>query len=165
MVNLRIIISIKRLWKYLVHQESVQPIFIRYIFGKSRKISISQMRMEDRESRNGDEINHEESVGQMKIIHKDPDNLTAFCLNKVSGGLVAVSTPREILEINMALLLHPSSWSDRSEDEAEFDILKMQEASGLHTSKVYLFKLTQQIFCKSLFIVALTPIFFQKKTT
>ena len=157
--------AIKRLWKYLVHQESVQPIFIRYIFGKSRKMSISQMRMEDRESRNGDEINHEESVGQMKIIHKDPDNLTAFCLNKVSGGLVAVSTPREILEINMALLLHPSSWSDRSEDEAEFDILKMQEASGLHTSKVYIFKLTQQTFCKSLFIVAFNLHFFSKKKT
>ena len=57
-------------------------------------------------------------------------------MNKVSGGLVAVSTPREILELNMALLLHPSSWSDRAEDEAEFDILKMQEASSNQASQV-----------------------------
>ena len=62
--------------------------------------------------------------------------MTAFCMNKVSGGLVAVSTPREILELNMALLLHPSSWSDRAEDEAEFDILKMQEASSNQASQV-----------------------------
>ena len=62
--------------------------------------------------------------------------MTAFCMNKVSGGLVAVSTPREILELNMALLLHPSSWSDRAEDEAEFDILKMQEASSNQVSQV-----------------------------
>jgi len=127
------LLPIKRLWRYLVHQECVQPIFIRYIFGKSRKSSTYLPGgAEEREtaSRNGDDSVQEDSSGLMKIIHKNQDNLTAFCLNKVSGGLVVVSTPREILEINMALLLHPSSWSDRSEDEAEFDILKMQEASA-----------------------------------
>merc|ERR1719319_1401201 len=40
---------------------------------------------------------------------------------------MSVATPREILEINMGLLLHPNAWSDRMDDEAEFDILYMQE--------------------------------------
>ena len=31
------------------------------------------------------------------------DNLTAFCMNKVSGGLVSVSTPKEILEVKETL--------------------------------------------------------------
>ena len=67
------------------------------------------------------------------------DNLTAFCMNKVSGGLVSVSTPKEILEVNMAILLHPSSWSDRSEDEAEYDILKMQQQDCQPTNQVQTF--------------------------
>ena len=31
------------------------------------------------------------------------DNLTAYCMNRVSRGLVAVSTPREILEVKDVL--------------------------------------------------------------
>ena len=31
-----------------------------------------------------------------------------------------------ILKVNMHLLLHPSAWSDRADDEAENDILAMQ---------------------------------------
>ena len=57
-------------------------------------------------------------------------------MNQVSNGLVSVATPREILEVNMTILLHPSSWSDRSEDEAEYDILKMQQQDGNPTSQV-----------------------------
>ncbi len=60
-------------------------------------------------------------------------------MNQVSNGLVSVSTPREVLEVNMTILLHPSSWSDRSEDEAEYDILKMQQQDGNPTSQVKIF--------------------------
>ena len=35
----------------------------------------------------------------LKTIFLTQDNLTAFCMNKVSGGLVSVSTPKEILEV------------------------------------------------------------------
>ena len=31
-----------------------------------------------------------------------------------------------VLKVNMHLLLHPSAWSDRADDEAENDILAMQ---------------------------------------
>jgi len=126
---------IKRLWRFLVHQEPVQCIFIRYIFGKSKPAGSGSSAREvvegDVASRVGDEsiLNYagDEKEGKMRVIHKEQDNITAFCINKVSSGLIAVSTPREILEVNMNILLHPSAWSDRADDEAENDILHMQE--------------------------------------
>lgn len=134
---------IKRLWRFLVHQEQVQCLFIRYIFGKSKPAGSSannKINLErdegDSASRIGDEsvnnYNGDEKDGKLKIIHKEQDNITAFCINKVASGLMTISTPREILEVNMNILLHPSSWSDRADDEAENDILKMEEeaASG-----------------------------------
>jgi WD40 repeat protein len=64
---------------------------------------------------------------RVRVIQKEQDSITAFCINKVTNGLMSVATPREILEVNMGLLLHPNAWSDRMDDEAEFDILYMQE--------------------------------------
>ena len=132
---------IKRLWRFLIHQESVQCLFIRYIFGKSKAPGPTTRILVDRDeaetaSRVGEEsLNNfggEEKDGKLKIIHKEQDNITAFCINKINNGLMTVSTPREILEVNMNILLHPSSWSDRADDEAENDILQMEEeaASG-----------------------------------
>jgi hypothetical protein len=73
---------IKRLWRYLVHQERVQPIFIRYIFGKSRKTTADAAAArgggpggnsgEDSVSR-ADESLQEEASGQLRIIHKDQE--------------------------------------------------------------------------------------------
>ena len=80
--------SIKRMWAYLVHQECVQPIFIRYIFGKSRKVSEVLPRFEDQEgSRAGEDFASEESWGQMKIIHKDQVKiyLSVYCIRIFSS--------------------------------------------------------------------------------
>ena len=132
---------IKRLWRFLIHQESVQCLFIRYIFGKSKAPGSMNRVILDRDegetaSKVGEEsVNNyggEEKDGRLKIIHKEQDNITAFCINNITNGLMTVSTPREILEVNMNILLHPSSWSDRADDEAENDILQMEEeaASG-----------------------------------
>lgn len=81
-------------------------------------------------------------------------------MNKVSGGLVAVSTPREILEVNMALLLHPSSWSDRAEDEAEFDILKMQEATGSQGTQVGTSTIMKYFFQFTIYVCIYTPLLY-----
>ena len=134
---------IKRLWRFLVHQEPVQSIFIRYIFGKSKSAGSTyggagrpHPEREEGEvgSRLGEEsvINYggDEKEGRMRVIHKEQENITAFCVNRVSNGLIAISTPREILEVNMNMLLHPSAWSDRADDEAENDILQMEEEAS-----------------------------------
>ena len=97
--------SIKRLWRFLVNQEAVQPIFIRYIFGKSRKTSDIRARTEEREgSRNGDDFAQEESVvGQMKIIHKDQVNFYSF--NVLSSSIYLF-----VPTIHQLFSLHIQNW-------------------------------------------------------
>lgn len=65
----------RRLWTYLVHQEPVQDIFIRAVFGKRR--SVGQL----------DEVlPHPEPQPPepVRIIHKEQDSIAAFSLNQVS---------------------------------------------------------------------------------
>lgn len=64
----------RRLWNYLVHQEPVQDIFIRAVFGKRRSSGALD-----------EEIAHTEAneLEPVRIIHKDQDSIAAFCLNQV----------------------------------------------------------------------------------
>ncbi|RWS31393.1 dmX-like protein 2 [Leptotrombidium deliense] len=115
---------IKRLWDYLVRQEPVQEIFIRYIFGKSksalaekREISEDFGSVKD-ESKNG---SHE----TIRVVHKDQDNISSFCINKSIPGFLALATPKEIQELDVTVLLEPVQWL---EEEAEYDILNLLKA-------------------------------------
>lgn len=82
----------KRLWSYLVRQESVQDIFIRAVFGKRRSLSSilengNQMGI-DNSTRGTGEDKGSESGGiilpePVRIIHKEQDSISAFCLNQV----------------------------------------------------------------------------------
>lgn len=69
------------LWTYLVHQESVQDIFIRAVFGKRR----SSGAMEE-------VLPHPEpaAIEPVRIIHKDQDSIAAFCLNQVRLDVTVV---------------------------------------------------------------------------
>lgn len=105
----------RNLWTYLVHQELVQEIFIRAVFGKRRS------------SGNIDEVlphPEPEALEPVRIIHKEQDSIAAFCLNHVNGGLIAVATPRELQEMDISLLLELPAWL---EDECELDILNMNK--------------------------------------
>lgn len=66
--------AVRRLWTYLVHQESVQDIFIRAVFGKRRSITaIDEL------------LPHPEPVVEpVRIIHKEQDSIAAFSLNQVN---------------------------------------------------------------------------------
>lgn len=64
----------RRLWMYLVHQELVQDIFIRAVFGKRRSIIAEDMQIQT-------EFPQNEPV---RIIHKEQDSIAAFTLNQVS---------------------------------------------------------------------------------
>ncbi|XP_044020160.1 dmX-like protein 2 isoform X2 [Aphidius gifuensis] len=128
-----------RLWAYLVRQESVQDIFIRAVFGKRRSLSSildNQMGIdsttrggggtgEDKTSENGATTNIPEPV---RIIHKEQDSISAFCLNQVNAGLMALATPREVQEMDISLLLELPSWL---EDECEFDIINLNKSIDL----------------------------------
>ncbi|XP_063931709.1 dmX-like protein 2 isoform X3 [Zophobas morio] len=103
----------RRLWTYLVHQEAVQDIFIRAVFGKRRSLSALE-----------EELPHPEPAAPepVRIIHKEQDSIAAFSLNQVSSGLIVVATPREIQEMDISLLLELPAWL---EDECELDILNL----------------------------------------
>ncbi|KAL7295893.1 hypothetical protein TKK_0010937 [Trichogramma kaykai] len=120
-----------RLWCYLIRQESVQEIFIRAVFGKRRSLSSildansggdSQTRGsgEDKGSDSGTQILPE----PVRIIHKEQDSISAFCLNQVNAGLMSLATPREVQEMDISLLLESPSWL---EDECEFDLINLNK--------------------------------------
>ncbi|KAJ8957603.1 hypothetical protein NQ314_006529 [Rhamnusium bicolor] len=111
----------RNLWTYLVHQEAVQDIFIRAVFGKRRSSGVLD-----------EVLPHPEpaALEPVRIIHKEQDSIAAFCLNqtfnnvKVNGGLIAVATPRELQEMDISLLLELPAWL---EDECELDILNLNK--------------------------------------
>lgn len=60
----------------------------------------------------------------MQIVHKDQDNISAFCVNRSTLGLIALSTPKEIQELSIRTLLEDCSpWM---EEDTEMDILNLK---------------------------------------
>ncbi|XP_049821296.1 dmX-like protein 2 isoform X4 [Aethina tumida] len=106
--------SARFLWTYLVHQEPVQDIFIRAVFGKRRSLSVI------------DEVipHPEPAIEPVRIIHKEQDSIAAFSLNQVNNGQIVVATPRELQEMEISLLLELPAWL---EDECELDILNLNK--------------------------------------
>ena len=72
----------------------------------------------------------------VKVIHKEHEAVTAFCINKVSSGLMAIATQKELQELDVSLLLNPNTWQDGMNEEADFDVLKKYVMS---ISKLYVY--------------------------
>ncbi|XP_022913173.2 dmX-like protein 2 isoform X2 [Onthophagus taurus] len=112
----------RRLWTYLVHQESVRDIFIRAVFGKRRSMSALD-----------EVLPHPEPASEaVRIIHKEQDSIAAFSINQVNSGQIVIATPRELQEMDISLLLELPVWL---EDECELDILSIsrQDPEGFIT--------------------------------
>lgn len=60
----------------------------------------------------------------VRIIHKDQESISAFCINNVNPGLITLATPREVQEMDISLLLESPNWM---EDECELDILNLNK--------------------------------------
>lgn len=75
----------RRLWSFLVRQEPVQELFIRCVFGK-RRCAPSIADTDLASTRPPDSQNLPEPV---RIIHKEQDSITAFCLNQVRLGYMS----------------------------------------------------------------------------
>ena len=144
--------SIKRLWMFLVRQNKVQNFFIKFIFGRKSKANVLQ-KLGNLGSNTlptsasfisdantaiaamGDEDQLATAVGHqlarmqqpVKVIHKEHEAVTAFCINKVSSGLMAISTQKELQELDVALLLNPNTWQEGMNEEADFDVLTLNE--------------------------------------
>ncbi|XP_058066512.1 dmX-like protein 1 [Anopheles bellator] len=115
----------KRLWNYLVRIESVQDIFIRAVFGKKKSSSASNAYDLSSGGNGGGSAMHQQNYNipePVRIIHKDQEQISAFCLNMVNPGLLALATPREVQEMDISLLLESPNWM---EDECEMDIMNL----------------------------------------
>ncbi|KAI5722049.1 hypothetical protein M8J76_002899 [Diaphorina citri] len=117
----------RRLWSFLVRQESVQDVFIRCVFGKQRTGTIASAlnnnpHQEEDRTLSDNSHAHSNLPEPVRIIHKEHDSISAFCLNQVNSGLLALATPREVQEMDISLLLELPSWL---EDECEFDIINL----------------------------------------
>ena len=142
--------SIKRLWMFLVRQDKVQNFFIKFIFArKSKANALQKLGLNNALPTSasfisdantaiaamGDEDQLATAVGHqlarmqqpVKVIHKEHEAVTAFCINKVSSGLMAISTQKELQELDVALLLNPNTWQDGMNEEADFDVLSLNE--------------------------------------
>lgn len=67
--------SARTLWIYLVHQELVQDIFIRAVFGKRRSFGGGEEALPHPEPQQTEPV---------RIIHKEQDFIAAFSLNQVN---------------------------------------------------------------------------------
>lgn len=118
----------RRLWNFLVRQPVVQDVFVRYVFGNKPKSAIIE---DDEGFTNGDgttatgekdkpdkqqEVRPQEIV---RIVHRDHDNISSFCINHTNPNIIAIATPKEIQEMNISPLLESVQWL---REEAEYDI-------------------------------------------
>ncbi|XP_058830024.1 dmX-like protein 2 isoform X2 [Topomyia yanbarensis] len=130
----------RRLWNFLVRNELVQDIFIRAVFGKKKSppnqtdgaLGSITNSVNDSGTPIGNESasaaingghNSVQNIPEpVRIIHKDQEQISAFCLNLVNPGLLALATPREVQEMDISLLLEAPHWM---EDECEMDIMNL----------------------------------------
>lgn len=135
----------RRLWNYMVRQELCQEIFIRAIFGKRKTFNFDQPTSLNTGNTgpsisnsvvdfsqhsevggvnfsNNKEQNHQLMAEPVRIIHKDQESISAFCINLTNPGMLALATPRELQEMDISLLLESPNWL---EDECEFDIMNL----------------------------------------
>ncbi|XP_055901191.1 dmX-like protein 2 isoform X3 [Biomphalaria glabrata] len=113
--SIRATLPIKRLWFYLLQQDKLKDIFIRYVYRKRKELEDSEMG-----SMRTSSSDYEHQVKEpMKIIHKEQDIITSFAINQANNKLITLSTQKEIVELDIGYLLHPPVWL---EDENEYDI-------------------------------------------
>lgn len=145
----------------MVRQEVCQDVFIRAIFGKRKtftfettsnsasnpasstlnvpSVSNSVVDFSQHSDVNvnlsttlSKEQNHQQLLEPVRIIHKDQEAISAFCLNHVNSGMMALATPKDLQEVDISLLLESPNWL---EDECELDILNLsRDVDTLPTS-------------------------------
>lgn len=77
----------RRLWNFLVRQEFVQDLFIRSIFSRQPRAAGSSTLPtinQEVKSCSGSETPNPHLPDPVRIIHKEQDSISAFCLNLVS---------------------------------------------------------------------------------
>ncbi|TRY93847.1 hypothetical protein DNTS_023768, partial [Danionella cerebrum] len=128
----------RRLWHFLVKQEVLQEIMIRYIFTKKRKQSESIDDHVDHLIQNcvsGARKNHKMEAdmgypgGKAKIIHKESDIIMAFAINKANTNEIVLASTHDVQEVDVSTLVaaQPYTWigedfdkESRSSDDVDY---------------------------------------------
>ncbi|NP_001368760.1 RAVE complex protein Rav1 C-terminal domain-containing protein [Caenorhabditis elegans] len=90
--------SIQRLWTFLVREDHLQEIFIKYIFSQH---SMMESAPEPIDMIVGID-NNPHLPEAFKIVQKDSEPIVAFGCNQESPGLIVVSNGRELQEMDMS---------------------------------------------------------------
>ncbi|CAL1615577.1 unnamed protein product [Knipowitschia caucasica] len=101
-------LPVKRLWLFLVKQEEVQETIIRNIFTRKR----------DPNEADSDTAG---AGGKARIIHKEPDIITAFAINKANRNCLVMASTHDIQELDVSSILATQilTWIDEEEGEAK----------------------------------------------
>jgi len=88
--------GLRRLWNYLVREDSVQNLFIRFVFGRKRAEDTLSLwegnsvtidgtgRVKGGKEEKDEESEDDGSVlGPVRIVHKEHESISAFCINQV----------------------------------------------------------------------------------
>ncbi|XP_052007916.1 dmX-like protein 2 isoform X1 [Xyrauchen texanus] len=128
----------RRLWHFLVKQEVLQDILIRYIFTKKRKQSEFLDDHVDRLIQNcitGSRKNNKVEAdmgypgGKAKVIHKESDIIMAFAINKANTNEIVLASTHDVQEVDVSTLLaaQPYTWigedcdkESRSSDDVDY---------------------------------------------
>ncbi|KAK3717892.1 hypothetical protein QZH41_014895, partial [Actinostola sp. cb2023] len=118
---------VKRLWRSLVHQESIQEMIIGYVFKADP--SITRQAINDMEVivhlfkvpiTPTDQTDSVATTRDLRVVHKDTEGINSFCINQANPNVIAVATLRDVQEIDVSHILspEPAPWTDE-ENEVE----------------------------------------------
>lgn len=60
------------------------------------------------------------AIRPIRVIHKDQESISAFCVNRCTASSITVATSKDMQELDISGLLDNVGWLD---NEAEYDIL------------------------------------------
>ncbi|CAF0799637.1 unnamed protein product, partial [Didymodactylos carnosus] len=102
-------LPVKRLWNYLVNEEQLQNIFIKYIFKRKSAVSTSITSVDKYNGRLTDSSITDSGLPAGKIIYRASESISSFCLNNLSPSLIAVGLLKEIIELDISNLTTTTS--------------------------------------------------------
>ncbi|KAK7475121.1 hypothetical protein BaRGS_00033613 [Batillaria attramentaria] len=115
-------LPVKRLWFHLLRQECLQETFLRYVYRKPHHHHVDS---EDESLRTGS--SDEQKVPEpMKVVHKEQDIISSFAINQANESILALATQKELVELDIGLLLHPPSWLT-DDNEMDIETLRNEE--------------------------------------
>ncbi|CAD5221721.1 unnamed protein product [Bursaphelenchus xylophilus] len=103
------VLSVKRLWTYLVRQDNLSSHFVRYIYSGSYyvtgkdKITLATL---STTSQAGKDVNE-----PLRIMQREREAIVSFACCKVRNGHVVVATNREVQELNLERILNEKEQS------------------------------------------------------